>query len=127
VLFVLSAFGLIAVFLAAVGIYGVISHAVTQRTQEIGLRVALGAREAAVLKLVLKQAMWISLGGVAAGLAGTLVLGNVVKSLLYEVAPTDPLTIGAVSILLMVVTVVACYFPARRALRVDPLVALRYE
>jgi predicted permease len=127
VLVVLSTFGLLALFLAAFGIYSVISHSVAQRTQEIGLRVALGAGEVGVLKLVLKQAMWISMVGISVGLVGTLALGNAVKSLLYEVAPTDPLTIGAVSILLMLVTVVACYFPARRALRVDPLVALRYE
>ena len=127
VLVVISTFGLIALFLAAFGIYSVISHSVAQRTQEIGLRVALGAGEVGVLKLVLKQAMWISMVGISVGLAGTLALGNVVKSLLYEVAPTDPLTIGAVSILLVLVTVLACYFPARRALRVDPLVALRYE
>src|SRR5262249_41677711 len=109
------------------GIYSVISHSVTQRTQEIGLRVALGATEAGVLKLVLMQAMWISIVGISAGLAGTLALGNVVKSLLYDGAPTDPFTIGAVSMLLVLVALVACYFPARRALRVDPLVALRYE
>jgi predicted permease len=127
VLVVLSTFGVIALFLAAFGIYSVISYSVTQRTQEIGLRVALGAGGVGVLKLVLKQAMWISMVGISAGLAGTLALGNVLKSLLYEVAPTDPLTIGAVSILLLLVTVLACYFPARRALRVDPLVALRYE
>jgi predicted permease len=127
VLVVLSTFGLLALFLAAFGIYSVISHSVAQRTQEIGLRVALGAGEVGVLKLVLKQAMWISMVGISVGLVGTLALGNAVKSLLYEVAPTDPLTIGAVSILLVLVTVVACYFPARRALRVDPLVALRYE
>jgi predicted permease len=127
VLSVLSTFGLTALFLAAFGIYSVISHSVAQRTQEIGLRVALGAGEIGVLKLVLKQAIWISMVGISAGLAGTLAIGNVVKSLLYEVAPTDPLTIGAVSILLVLVTIVACYFPARRALRVDPLVALRYE
>jgi putative ABC transport system permease protein len=127
VLVVLSTFGLIALFLAAFGIYSVISNSVTQRTQEIGLRVALGAGEVGVLKLVLKQAMWISMVGISAGLAGTLTLGNVVESLLYNVAPTDPLTIGAVAILLVLVTVVACYFPARRALRVDPLVALRHE
>jgi ABC-type antimicrobial peptide transport system permease subunit len=127
VLTVLSTFGLIALFLAAFGMYSVISHSVTQRTQEIGLRVALGARVVGVLKLVLKQAIWISLVGIAAGLAGTLALGKVIKSLLYEVAPTDPLTIAAVSILLLLVTVVASYFPARRALRVDLLVALRHE
>jgi predicted permease len=127
VLLLLSAFGLIALILAAFGIYGVISHSVAQRTQEIGLRVALGAGELGVLKLVLKQALWISMVGISVGLAGTLALGNALKSLLYEVAPTDPLTIGAVSILLVLVTAAACYFPARRALNVNPLVALRHE
>jgi len=127
VLAVLSSFGVIALFLAAFGIYGVISHSVAHRTQEIGLRVALGAGESGVLKLVLREALWIALAGIAFGLAGTFALGSVVKSLLYGVAPTDPLTIGAVAGLLLAVTIAACYSPARRALRVDPLVALRHE
>ncbi len=127
VLGVLSTFALIALFLATFGIYSVISYSVTQRTQEIGLRVALGAHEAGILKMVLAQGMWISMAGIVAGVAGVLALGKVVSTLLYNVAPTDPLTIIAVSILLSLVSVMACYFPARRALRIDPMTALRSE
>jgi putative ABC transport system permease protein len=100
---------------------------VAQRTQEIGLRVALGAPEGSILKLVLVQGMWISVAGILAGVIGNLALGKAISTLLYNVAPTDPLTIGAVSILLSLITVMACYFAARRALRIDPMIALRSE
>ena len=124
---VLSTFALIALFLAAFGIYSVVSYSVAQRTQEIGLRVALGASEGSILKLVLLQGMWISMTGILAGTIGNLALGKAISTLLYNVEPSDPLTIGAVSILLSLVTVMACYFPARRALRIDPMIALRSE
>lgn len=127
VLAVLSTFALIALFLATFGIYSVVSYSVTQRTQEIGLRVALGADEGSILKMVLAQGMWISMAGIIAGVAGILALGKVVSTLLYNVAATDPLTISAVSILLSLVSMMACYFPARRALRIDPVIALRSE
>jgi predicted permease len=127
VLAVLSTFALIALFLATFGIYSVVSYSVTQRTQEIGLRVALGAGEGSILKMVLAQAMWISMAGIIAGVAGILALGKVVSTLLYNVAPTDPPTISAVSIFLSLVSMMACYFPARRALRIDPVIALRSE
>ena len=127
VLAVLSTFALIALFLATFGVYSVVSYSVAQRTQEIGLRVALGAREGSILKLVLAQGLWTSMTGIIAGVIGILVLGKAVSTLLYNVAPSDPLTIGTVSILLSLVTVIACYFPARRALRIDPMIALRSE
>jgi predicted permease len=127
VLAVLSTFALIALFLATFGIYSVVSYSVAQRTQEIGLRVALGAPEGSILKLVLVQGMWISMAGILAGAMGNLALGKAISTLLYKVEPTDPITIGAVSILLSLVTVMACYFPARRALRIDPMIALRSE
>ncbi len=127
VLVVLSTFALIALFLATFGIYTVVSYSVAQRTQEIGLRVALGDPEGSILKLVLVQGMWISMAGILAGAIGNLALGKAISTLLYNVEPTDPLTIGAVSILLSLVTVMACYFPARRALRIDPMIALKSE
>jgi putative ABC transport system permease protein len=127
VLTVLSTFALIALFLAAFGIYSVVSYSVAQRTQEIGLRVALGAADGSILKLVLVQGMRISMAGILAGAIGNLALGKAISTLLYNVEPTDPLTIGAVSVLLSLVTVMACYFPARRALRIDPMIALRSE
>ncbi len=127
VLAVLSTFALIALFLATFGIYSVVSYSVAQRTQEIGLRVALGAREATILKLVLAQGLWTSMTGIIAGVIGIRVLGKTIATLLYNVTPSDPLTIAAVSILLSLVTVIACYFPARRAWRIDPMIALRSE
>jgi putative ABC transport system permease protein len=100
---------------------------VTQRTHEIGLRVALGAHRGDILKLVLTQGMMVSIMGIAVGLIGILAFARVMTSLLYNVAPTDPFTIAAVCVILLAVTVTASYLPARRALRVDPMVALRYE
>jgi predicted permease len=127
VLAVLSSFAGIALFLAAFGIYSVVSYAVTQRTQEIGLRVALGARQSGILKLMLMQGMWVSITGTVAGIAGTVAFARVMRTLLYGVTPLDPLTIGVVCILLLFVTVMASYIPAMRALRIDPVVALRFE
>jgi putative ABC transport system permease protein len=123
----LSAFAGAALLLAMIGIYGVTAYYVTQRTQEIGIRMALGAQMSDVLKLVLKGGMALALFGIAAGLAGAFVLTRWMTTLLFGVKPTDALTFIAVSVCLFVTALLACYLPARRATRVDPLVALRYE
>jgi predicted permease len=120
-------FALVALLLAAVGIYGVISYAVTARTNEIGIRMALGAERRHVLKLVVGQGMVLVLGGVGFGLAGALLLTRLMKSLLFGVSVTDSLTFAGVSLLLFSVALLACYLPARKASRVDPLVALRHD
>jgi len=127
VLAVVSGFAGIALFLAAFGIYSVVSYSVTHRTQEIGLRVALGAQQSGILKLILRQGMWASIAGIAAGIAGTFAFAKVITTLLYGVTPMDPLTIGLVCVLLLLITVLASYLPARRALRIDPVVALRFD
>src|SRR5882724_2066759 len=123
----LSAFAGAALLLAMIGIYGVTAYYVTQRTQEIGIRMALGAQMSDVLKLVLKGGMALALFGIVAGLAGAFAVTRWMTTLLFGVKPTDALTFIAVSICLLVTALLACYIPARRATKVDPLVALRYE
>jgi putative ABC transport system permease protein len=123
----MSSFGGIALILAAVGIFGVISYSTSQRTHEIGIRIALGAQQSNVLRLILGQGTKLALLGLGAGAVAALPLTRLMSGLLYGVSATDPLTFGAVAIVLLGVAVTACYIPARRAMRVDPMVALRHE
>ncbi|HKQ52489.1 MAG TPA: ABC transporter permease [Pyrinomonadaceae bacterium] len=123
----LGIFACVALVLAGIGIYGVISYSVTQRTHEIGLRVALGAQRGDVLRLVVWQGMRMALVGICLGVAGAFVVTRVMSSFLFGVSATDSLTFVGVSLLLAVVSFLACYLPARRATKVDPMVALRYE
>ncbi|MGC1295782.1 MAG: ABC transporter permease [Alloacidobacterium sp.] len=120
-------FATIATVLAAVGIYSVMAYTVSQRTHEIGIRVAVGARRSHLLKLVLGQGACLAVIGLAAGIGGAFALTRLMASLLFEVTPTDPVTIATVTLLMMVLALLACYIPARHATRVDPMVALRYE
>jgi putative ABC transport system permease protein len=120
-------FGGLALLLSAVGIYGLLSHAVTQRTQEMGIRMALGAQVSDVLKLVLRQGMTLAIIGEAIGLLGAFVLTRLMRGLLFGVTPNDATTFVVVAGVLAVVALLACYVPARRATKVDPLIALRYE
>ncbi|HEU0005864.1 MAG TPA: FtsX-like permease family protein [Terriglobia bacterium] len=117
----------IALLLAAIGIYGMLSYAVQQRSQEIGIRMALGAQAKDVLAMVVKQGMTLAGLGIVIGLAGALALSRLLTALLFGVKPNDPLTFALIGGLLALIALLACWFPARRATRVDPIVALRYE
>jgi putative ABC transport system permease protein len=122
-----SVFSALALLLAAVGIYGVLSRRVSERIQEIGVRLALGAQRRDIIRMILGEGLLLVLIGLAIGAAGALGLTRFVRSLLFEIKPTDPATFVAVSLILASVALLACYIPARRAMRVDPMVALRYE
>jgi putative ABC transport system permease protein len=123
----LGAFAAFALLLAAIGVYSVMNYLVSQRRHEIGIRMALGASQREILKLVVGQGMWISLLGIGFGIAAALLLTRIMTSLLYGITPSDPLTYIANSLMLLAVALLACLIPARRAMSVDPIIALRYQ
>jgi putative ABC transport system permease protein len=124
---IVGLFALTALLLAALGIYGVISYIVSERTHEIGIRLALGAQRHRILQMILSQGLGLAIAGAAIGLVGAVIVAHLMAGVLYGVRPTDPVTFVSVALLLIAVALLACYIPARRAIRVDPLVALRYE
>jgi putative ABC transport system permease protein len=126
-LVLVGSFAALALVLAAIGIYAVLAYSVARRTHEIGVRMALGARSGDVVRLVLGQGLRVTAVGILFGVAGALVLTRFLRSLLYEVQPTDPPTFVVVLLLFVTVSIAASYLPVRRAMKVDPMVALRYE
>ena len=124
---IVGLFAVTALLLAGLGIYGVISYIVSARTHEIGIRLALGAQKRNILSAVLGQGLQLALTGAALGFVGGLIASHLMKGLLYGVRPTDPLTFACVTAVFIAVALFACYIPARRATRVDPMVALRHE
>jgi putative ABC transport system permease protein len=126
-LILLLIFAGMAVVLAMIGVYGVVSYSVTQRTQEIGVRMAMGADARQIARMVLREALWLAGLAVAIGIAGAVALTRVMESMLYETPPNDPATLAIAAVAVLVVAIAAALVPARRATRVDPLVALRYE
>jgi len=124
---IVAAFAITALLLAGLGIYGVISYIVSERTRDIGIRLALGAQPGKIMAMVLRQGLGLAMAGAAVGLVGSLIVSHLMAGLLYGVNPTDLLTFGGVTLVLTGVALAACYIPARRAMRVDPMIALRYE
>jgi len=120
-------FAVLGTALAAVGLYGVLTYAVSERTQEIGIRMALGAQRGDVLRMVLRQGMLLVALGIVTGLMGAQGFGRLMRSLLFNVSPTDPATLATIALLLSAVALLACWLPARRATKVDPMEALRHE
>jgi ABC-type antimicrobial peptide transport system permease subunit len=123
----LAVFALSALLLSVIGLYGLMTYSVSQRIPEIGIRVTLGATRPQIVSLVLRQGLQLALLGIALGIAGAFALSRILAGFLYGVAPTDVLTYVSVAGLLLLVALAACYIPARRAMKVDPMVALRYE
>lgn len=120
-------FGMLALLLSCIGLYGLLAYEVARRTREIGIRMALGAKSINVMRLVIGQALALTLAGAAIGIGAALAVTRFLNSLLYGVKPADPVTFIAVAFVLAAVALLACYIPARRAMKVDPMVALRYE
>ena len=120
-------FGGVALFLSAVGLYGVVAYTVSLRTREIGLRMAIGALPSDVMKMILGGGMKLAAVGVVIGVAGALALSQLVEGMLFEVEPSDPASFAATAVLLMAVAALACYIPARRAMKVDPIVTLQHQ
>jgi putative ABC transport system permease protein len=126
-MFLLGTFAVVALILSMIGIYGVISYSVSQSTHEIGIRMALGAQQGNILRMVMGKGMLLTGTGLMIGIVGSFLLTRVMTSLLFGVSATDPMTFAAALAGLLFVTIFACYVPARRAMRVDPMIALRYE